>query len=213
MVTLSHGSSPIGQILSCLTQLPHHRHLTPFDNHSFLQPIPSRGNIMHKEKLRTRLKQAGKDSKKCLKSVAWQTCKCVLYTICAPCLCCALLCLPRSRRRRCCVQEGRPIPRPRPQFPTPRPRALSLPLIEAQPYQQTASQPNSDLFTKLPLEIRRLIYAEALGGVAIHFRTEHGKPRAMKCVSPGECACSSFDPELEEPPSRGLALLRTCRIV
>lgn len=165
---------------------------------------------MHKEQLRSRLKQAGRDSKKCLKSAAWQTCKCLLYTICAPCLCCAVLCLPtRDRHRRCGTRH--PIPRPRPQFPTPRPRALSLPLIEAQPNQQTLEQPQSDLLTKLPLEVRRLIYAEALGGIAIHFRTERGKPRAMRCTSPGECACEVF--ESEEAPSLGLALLRTCRVV
>lgn len=168
---------------------------------------------MHKGQLRSRLKQAGQDSTKCLKSAAWQTCKCLLYTICAPCLCCALLCLPRRHHRgRHCGHQP-PRPRPRPQFPTPRPRALSLPLIEAQHYQQTKSQPQSDFFTKLPLELRRMIYAEALGGTSIHFRTEHGKPRAMKCTVSGgeECSCARF--LHEDFPSFGLGLLRTCRIV
>jgi hypothetical protein len=166
---------------------------------------------MHKGQLRSRLKQAGQDSTKCLKKAAWQTCKCLLYTVCAPCLCCALLCLPRRHRRGRCGGHPPPKPRPRPQFPMPRPRAMSLPLIEAQPYQQTVSQPRSDFFTKLPLEIRRLIYAEALGGKGIHFRTEDGKPRAMKCDVRGECVCARF--LHEDFPSLGLGLLRTCRIV
>ena len=164
---------------------------------------------MKSKQLRTRLKKAGKETGNCLKNVAWQTCKCVLWTACAPCLCCALLCLPR---RRCCGQNPQPIEYIRPQFPAPRPRALSLPLIEAQENQITVDQPQSDFMTKLPLEIRRMIYEHALGGATIHLMTYDGKPSAKQCWRE-KCRCDYFDPLYEKRLSFGLALLRTCRLV
>jgi hypothetical protein len=170
-------------------------------------------HTMPERQLRTRLKRVGKDSKKCLKKVAWQTTKCVLYTVCAPCLCCAMLCLPR-RRRRCggCV-IGQSIEYAKPEFPTPRPRALSLPLIEAQPNQKTLNQPQSDFMTKIPLEIRRMIYLEALGGTTVHLMTYDGKPSAKQCWLKGPCTCDYFDPTQEKRLSFAVALLRTCRLM
>jgi hypothetical protein len=166
---------------------------------------------MAKKELRTRLKKAGKDSKRCLKKVAWQTCKCLLYTICAPCLCCALCCLPRSRR-----QGGRQpahVEYIKPQFPTPRPRALSLPLIEARPSQKTLDQPQSDFMNKLPLELRRMIYAQALGNETVHLITYNGRPNAKLCWADGPCTCDYFDPVKEKRLNFGLGLLRTCRLM
>jgi hypothetical protein len=165
---------------------------------------------MKSKQLRTNLRKAGKETGRCLQKVAWNTCKCVLYAVCAPCLCCALLCLPR---RGSCVRRGRDKAYVRPDFPTPRRRALSLPLIEAQSDQRTVDQPRSDFMTKLPLELRRMIYAETLGGITIHLMTNDGKPSAKQCSLKGICQCNYFDPLQEKKLLLGLALLRTCRVM
>jgi hypothetical protein len=163
---------------------------------------------MKSKELRLRLKKAGKETTKCMKTVAWQATKCILWTACAPCLCCALLCLPRRRR---CGHHYPRLPYTEPQFPTPRPRALSVPLIERQEDQRTLDQPQSEFMTKLPLELRRMVYQHALGGVTIHLQTVGGKPRAKQCAQPGGCECSYFDPLSEQGLTFSLGLLRTCR--
>ncbi|KAH7092043.1 hypothetical protein FB567DRAFT_435680 [Paraphoma chrysanthemicola] len=66
--------------------------------------------------------------------------------------------------------------------------------------------------TKLPLEIRRMIYARTLGGASIHLATYNGKPSAMECWR-DECLCDYFDPLLEKKLSFGTGLLRTCRVI
>ncbi|KAF2822046.1 hypothetical protein CC86DRAFT_301580 [Ophiobolus disseminans] len=66
--------------------------------------------------------------------------------------------------------------------------------------------------TKLPLEVRRMIYERALGGVTIHLQSEKGRPRAKQCPRE-ECTCFYFDPISEKSLSFGLGLLRTCRLV
>jgi hypothetical protein len=166
---------------------------------------------MPKKQLRSRLKQVGKDWGQGLKNIAWQSCKCALYTICSPCLCCAMLFLPRRRR---CGHENRcSLGFAKPEFPSPRRRAMSLPLMEAQPDQRTLDQPQSAFMTKLPLEIRRMIYLEALGGKTVHLSTYRGKPFAKQCWKEGICACEYFDPVQEKDLSLGLGLLRTCRMV
>lgn len=87
---------------------------------------------------------------------------------------------------------------------------MSLPLIEAQDDQKTVEQPRSEFMTKLPLEIRRMIYIEALGGASIHFMTVEGEPYAKACQKE-ECDCGYFDPTQERGLQFGLTLLRTCR--
>lgn len=164
---------------------------------------------MKSKELRKRLKKAGKETTRCMATVAWQACKCILWTACTPCLCCALLCLPRRRRY---GRGSRSIIHIEPQFPTPRPRALSLPLIEGQEHQKTLDQPQSDFMTKLPLEVRRMVYRHALGGVAIHLQTQDGKPRARQCTQ-AACECSYFDPLHERGLPFSPALLRTCRMM
>ncbi|KAH7068098.1 hypothetical protein BKA63DRAFT_494765 [Paraphoma chrysanthemicola] len=166
---------------------------------------------MKGKEIRMQLKTASKKTGNCLKRAAWQTCKCALWITCAPCLCCALLCLPR-RRRRGCVIHGERIEYVRPQFPTPRPRALSLPLVAPQVEQGTLEQPQSDFMTKLPLELRRMVYERTLGGASIHLATHNGKPSAMQCWR-DECLCEYFDPLLEKKLSFGTGLLRTCRVI
>jgi hypothetical protein len=165
---------------------------------------------MKNKQLRTRLWKAGKETTKCIKTVAWQTCKCVLWTVCAPCLCCALLCTPRRRRR--CGGDRRPMEYAQPQFPAPRPRALSIPLVEWQEDQFTLDQPQSDFMTKLPLELRRMVYQYTLGGITVHMQTFKGKPRAKECLH-AVCRCSYFDPLFEQNLSFGFGLLRTCRLM
>lgn len=164
---------------------------------------------MKSKELRVRLKKAGKETTKCMKSVAWQTCKCLLWTACSPCLCCALLCLPRRRR---CGRRSHSEEYKEPQFPTPRPRALSIPLVDRQEDQRTLDQPQSEFMTKLPLELRRMIYHQALGGVTIHLQTFDGKPRAKQCLH-AVCECSYFDPLYEQDLPFSLAVLRTCRVM
>lgn len=164
---------------------------------------------MQGKQFRTQLKKASKKTGNCLKKAAWQTCKCALWITCAPCLCCALLCLPR-RRRRGCVIHGEPLEYVRPQFPTPRPRALSIPLLAPQIEQVTRDQLQSDFMTKLPLEIRRMVYERTLGGASIHLATYDGKPNAMECCR-DNCQCDYFDPLLEKRLAFGMGLLRTCR--
>lgn len=165
---------------------------------------------MPNRQLRSRLKQTGKDWAKCLKKVAWQSCKCAMLTICSPCLCCAVLFCPQPSRRR---MNRRPVDYKLPELPSPRRRALSLPLIEAQPEQWTLDQRQSEFMTKLPLEIRRMIYNEALGGKTIHISTYQGKPYAKQCWKEGTCQCEYFDPVQENDLSFSLGLLRTCRVM
>jgi len=66
--------------------------------------------------------------------------------------------------------------------------------------------------TKLPLELRRMVYERALGGVTIHLQTYEGKPRAKQCGHE-ECRCDYFDPRFEKSLPFGLGLLRTCRLM
>ncbi|KAF1927795.1 uncharacterized protein M421DRAFT_65081 [Didymella exigua CBS 183.55] len=75
--------------------------------------------------------------------------------------------------------------------------------------QKTFDQSQSPFISRLPLEIRRMIYLEMLGGVTVRLRTADGKPVAQRYLC---------DSDLKEPlyPRRvelelALAVLRTCR--
>jgi hypothetical protein len=167
---------------------------------------------MADEKLRARLKKAKDKCKPCLQKAAWSTCKCVLYAICCPCICCALCFLSPGRCTR--PQRGGYARCPKkPQFPTPRPRALSLPLNDGRPEQLTSDQSQSTFITKLPLELRRMVYAEVLGGQTIHLQTYDGRPSAKLCPEEGRCTCDYFEPLMEKRLDFNLALLRTCRVM
>jgi hypothetical protein len=164
---------------------------------------------MHREEFRSRFRKVRNDTGQRLKKVAWQACKCAIYAVCAPCLCCALLCLPRSR----CNHNRRHRAEPkRPEVPFPRRRAMSLPLIDAQDNQHTLEQPQSEFMTKLPLEIRRMIYAEALGGTQLHVRSYEGRMLVKRCGM-ADCHCRSFNLVQDAQPGFGLSLLRTCRVM
>lgn len=163
--------------------------------------------IMSGTRLRSNLKKAGKKTSKCLQSAAWQTCKCVLFTICSPCICCAILFLPRRRRS----HRGRSIEPLKPQMPAPRRRALSIPSADWHEDQQTLDQPQSSFMTKLPLEIRRMIYERALGGASIHMGIERGLIHARRCGLEGICRCGRQEMKPEKDLEFVLPLLRTCR--
>lgn len=84
-----------------------------------------------------------------------------------------------------------------------------MPVIEMQDNQKTFDQSQSPFISKLPLEIRRMIYFEMLGGVTVKLRTAGGKPVAQRY----RC-----DSDLKEPfyPRHVelefvLPMLRTCR--
>jgi hypothetical protein len=158
-----------------------------------------------------RLRRAGKRTGKFLTKAAWGSCKCVFWACCGPCFLCALCLQPRRRRGRC-THHCNDLDPPRPVTPRPRSRALTLPLIEPEKNQVTSDQRQSAFMTKLPLEIRRLIYSEMLGGASIHLSTSDGKPRARRC-NQSRCDCALFCPPMERRLEFSLAMLRTCRMM
>lgn len=84
-----------------------------------------------------------------------------------------------------------------------------MPLIGMEDGQKTLDQSQSLFISKLPLEIRRMIYFEMLGGVTVSLRTTDGMPVAQR---------HRFDSDLKDAfyPRRvdlnfALPMLRTCR--
>lgn len=156
-------------------------------------------------RFRSKLENAGRKTGNCLRTVAWQTSKCLMWTVCAPCICCLLVFLSPGRhgRRRNLSHEI-----VLPTMPTPRRRALSM-SGDLQEDQKTLAQPRSALLSKLPLEIRRMIYEMALGEQTIHASVLDGKLLMRRCTL-RNCLCYM-------PCSPGqklqlaLPLLRTCR--
>lgn len=156
-------------------------------------------------RFRSKLENAGRKTGNCLRTVVWQTSKCLMWTACAPCICCLLVFLSPGRhgRRRNLSHEI-----VLPTMPTPRRRALSI-SGDLQEDQKTLAQPRSALLSKLPLEIRRMIYKMALGEQTIHTSVLDGKLLTRKCTL-RNCLCYM-------PCSPGqklqlaLPLLRTCR--
>lgn len=151
-------------------------------------------------------KRACEKAGKIVGRVGVLACKSLFWICCGPCVLCTV-CLIKPRR---CVVRAEPHDPPRPTTPEPRMRRLTLPLIERQDDQKTFDQFQSSFFTKLPLEIRRMVYIETIGGATIKLRTSNGKPLAKRYRCHG-CPCCNR----ARPPPRelgfGLALLRTCR--
>jgi hypothetical protein len=101
--------------------------------------------------------------------------------------------------------------RPEPEEPIPlgpRVRALTLPLDDATPDQQTLEQPQSMFFAKLPLELRHRVYEYALGGAHIHLKFTARKLHGARSP-PSTRKESTRTDDLK----CALGLLRTCRIV
>ncbi len=178
-----------------------HNHLPP--NISFL--------AMSGQQVRAKLKRAGKSTGKCLKKAAWQACKVCLVVSCAPCICVAVLHNQLRRRRRNC-NLGVSFEHARPPVPYPRERALTIPSTEWQEDQKTLDQPQSLFMTKLPLEVRRLVYEHAVGKQSIHLWNLGGNLRANPCRL-GECRCGNNDSPMEKQLGFALPLLRTCRLM
>lgn len=189
--------------MSTSTYLHHH-----LNHHRKIHNNAPTSHIMVQGKgLKAHLKRAGKETGKHLKRAACQICRVTFWIICAPCLCCAMLCLPR----RSCM-HGRYHELVLPEVPAPRRRAMSLPLREAQEDQKTLDQPQSDFLTKLPLEIRRMVYERALGKKSIHLATLDGQPEARICMQ-RDCQCTHLVDRETANINFDVSLLRTCRQV
>lgn len=158
-------------------------------------------------KFRTSLKQAGKKTGRCLQNASWQACKCILWTVCAPCVCCAIILLPKRRRA---TESAGPL---RPQMPMPRRRTLSIPSSHFQNHQRVLDQPQSMFMTKLPLEVRRCVYEYALGGKSVHARVSEGQLYARRCHTLGACRCGHKRLRDEKNLDFTISLLRTCRLM
>jgi hypothetical protein len=158
---------------------------------------------MTDHRIRGQLKKFGRQTRNCLRSAAWQTCKCAMWIVCSPCICCAVLFIshPGVQRR----HTGRVVEKP--MVPSPRRRALTIPSTDWQEDQSTLDQPQSAFMTKLPLEIRRLIYEKALGEASIQLGVCNGKLTARRR------SVSALDdrPFTMEQITLILPLLRTCR--
>lgn len=161
-----------------------------------------------RNKLGNTLKKAGKRTGKCLQTAAWQTCKCVLWTCCAPCICLGMLCIPRRRGN--CKNRRDPFEYPTPAVPFPRQRALTIPSTDWREEQCTMDQLQSPFMTKLPLELRRMVYEYALGGGSIHMTAMEGAIYAKRCEF-AECQCVSINMAEQRNFHFALPLLRTCR--
>lgn len=156
-------------------------------------------------RFRARLKDVSNQTGICLRKAMWQTSKCILWTVCSPCICCLLLFLPhRHGRTRPPLFDIEP-----PMMPTPRRRALSI-SRELQPNQLTVAQPQSTFINKLPLEIRRMIYEKALGEQPIHTTVSDGKLVARRCGL-RNCTCYLRPCPPGQRLHLALPLLRTCR--
>lgn len=98
-------------------------------------------------------------------------------------------------------------------MPAPRQRALTIPSDDWQEDQYTLDQPQSAFMTKLPLEIRRLVYEKALGGRVIHTGLIDGRLSARRCGSGEGCRCGNINTSEEQTLDLALPLLRTCRLM
>lgn len=135
-------------------------------------------------------------------------CKGFFWICCGSCVLCAICCT--KPRRESCIIRTKPYEPPRPKTPAPRLRSLTLPLIERDGHQKTLDQLRSTLVTKLPLEIRRMIYSEMLGGATIKLRTSDGKLVAHRYRCYG-CKCRDNVRPNQSELGFQTAILRTCR--
>jgi hypothetical protein len=170
-------------------------------------PLPDYTNSYTRMARPSAGRRAGKRASKALGKMGAFACKSVFWICCGPCVLCALCFIKPNPRRRGCVIHSQPPPRPT--TPPPRLRHLTMPVIDMQDDQKTLDQSRSPFISKLPLEIRRMIYFEMLGGVTVKLRTARGKPVARRYRR---------DSGLKEPyhPRHVqlefvLSMLRTCR--
>jgi hypothetical protein len=154
-------------------------------------------------------RRAGNGAAKALAKMGTFACKSVFWICCGPCVLCALCFIkpkPAGRRRGC--KQTRP-PLIRPTTPPPRLRPVTMSAIDMQSDQKTLDQSQSPFISKLPLEIRRLIYFETLGGITVKLRTADGKPHARRRRYASDVK-ELYYPRCIEL-ELGLPMLRTCR--
>jgi hypothetical protein len=149
----------------------------------------------------SRFERAGRRTRRMIGNTCAFACKSLFWVCCSPCLLCVICCI-KPRGEYGTGPDRTPKP-PRPTTPLPRSRALTLPLIEKSYGQTTRDQSQSAFMSKLPLEIRRIIYCEILGGVDVKLNTRNGKAvtRRMNNLN-GLCNIS---------PGFQFGILRTCR--
>ena len=126
--------------------------------------------------------------------------------------CCCGLCLWRLGVIEIKLASGTNRARgpPLPQVPPPRQRALTLPLEAARPTQRTLNQSQSQLISKLPLELRQHIYKQVLGEVNIHLVGNHKIVYGVRCDH-GDCQHRRCLPGPSTDPNISLSLLKACR--
>lgn len=156
---------------------------------------------------RRKLKNLGRRTGKYLQTAAWQTCSCLLWIVCSPCVCCMILLLPNQSRASRHVGRIEPV---KPMVPWPRRRALSITSKELRKEQTTCHQAQSAFMTRLPLELRRMIYKEALRDDPIHLMLLQGKLKARRC-GVSCCTCCTRHFRDDSIVHVALPLLRTCR--
>ncbi|KAI8943010.1 hypothetical protein NX059_001048 [Plenodomus lindquistii] len=163
---------------------------------------------------RITLKKASDKTKKAMKEASWQVSKCILLTVCAPCICGVMLLVApgirKRRRRRDASRYHGPI---RPLLPAPRRRALSIPSSNFQDDQRLLDQPQSTFLTELPLEIRRMIYEHALGNRSIHISYVEGQLLTEGCETPHKCQSNDTEYHTQKFIGIALPLLKTCRLI
>ena len=85
-------------------------------------------------------------------------------------------------------QLSKPVPVYRPRRRTCGPRALTMPL-EHRTQQESLDQTQSRFFDKLPVELRLIIYKEALGGPTCHIMSNSFKLYHDVCGNLSQAAC------------------------
>ena len=164
---------------------------------------------MPRHLMRGKVKRAGESTGKCLKKAAWKVCKVVIIVSCWPCLC--FLTRGRHNRRGRCG-GGRCYEEMQPPVPYPRERALTIPSTDWREDQSTVDQPRCLFMTRLPLEIRRMVYEHALGGASIYLVVSNGILWTAPCRLP-DCRCGNNRSPKEKKLDFALPLLRTCRVM
>jgi hypothetical protein len=130
-----------------------------------------------------------------------------------------------DRKIRRSLQRSRPPPRKSAQPNLRRRRALTS-ILSTLRSEQSAHvqvidrQPQSLLLSKLPPEMRQLIWKECLGGMTFHLRVRNRKLIHVPCASPEPASCNSEQGALGcynhlyyRTKGNLLALLHTCRYV
>jgi hypothetical protein len=118
------------------------------------------------------------------------------------------------------LHQHRTTAPPRPLGPRKRLLSLSRPSSPGRA-QRTVFQADSTLLTKLPYEIRQMIWKECLGGMTIHLRIDHRHLRGQICVeveTPDQCwefFGLSFADKQTKPHNKRqlLSILLSCRQV